>query len=129
MAHKSRINLCHHVPCPAVWHQSCSPIPSVFGGRKNTEPSLLWIWEWGNTSGYGNNWKRDILVIPWGAPNHILTCVPNQKETQKSQAHLCWHMPTEPPHYEVLLPVALAALGERNAVLVLVVFVVLCSFV
>lgn len=37
-------------------------------------------------------------------------------------------MPAEPPHYELWLPVVLAALGERNTVLALLLLVVLCSF-
>lgn len=54
----------------------------------------------------------------------ILTYVPNEKETQKSQTQLCWYMPIEPPHHGFQFPVVLAALGERNTVLVLLLLVV-----
>lgn len=42
---------------------------------------------------------RDALGLFLGEHQTIvLTCVANQKETQKSQAHLRWHTPAEQLH-------------------------------
>lgn len=73
--------------------------------------------------------KETLGLFPGEHQTIVLTCVANQKQTQKSQAHLHWYMPAEPLHCGLSLPAAWAALRERNTILVVLKFVVLCDFV
>lgn len=83
------------------------------------------MWEWG----CGSSWEGGTGAFPGEHQTIVLTCAENQKETQKSQAHLHCHMPAEPLHYGCWLPAGLAGLGERNALLVVVKWLALSNFV
>lgn len=113
------------LPCCMAPAPELQPISVAYAGWKNQARHRC-----GNGAlGATGKGKETPGLFPGEHQTVILTCVENQEETQKSQAHLPCPMPAEPLHYGLWLPAGLAALGERNTMLVVLKFAILYNFV